>query len=596
LHLQYPAEAGDIRSKSRIDDLKGRLRDLDDQIAEQKRIIAGAGKMLRRLELERVGVDEDLADAQLWAGPWRPSRLPDEVLCEIFDNYAHTPSQDSWTISQVCRAWRRTALGYPRLWSPIAFVPVSWELQHPTQYRYMFTSTDESLEFIITPAHALRAVRRTGNALVDVIIIIPDNEKLQMDDVNDAFTDESLEFIITPAHALRAVRRTGNALVDVIIIIPDNEKLQMDDVNDALEILGGRNTERWRVLSVKIRSASPLLALEWMRTAQFTSLKEVELYSKCLPLIDGLDASATSLRSLLIRHRGSLGLRDYAHGSWWGQLNTLTIEGLWREELQELASIIEACPLLKNLQLHDSKLYYLNKPYVVPPSWPPKVLAGTSVKCHLLEDSWRCLSGLAIRELHVEGFGVYSNTDRQKTIVLPSVTYLACGNSDALFTVARRCDLPSLVTLELPSYKPSGRIKTWEDTMWADSTLTPRALVLSVVSLRLANPIRGGGDILDRLTSLEEVELTAEDDKQLGHFLSQNREFAKGGNRRLKLVECKVEKKLDDNSLRKAKETILEVEEGRRLRRAASGDKGTKTTWILKCNGTSVVVIDSAES
>ena len=549
MHLQYPAEAGDIRSKSRIDDLKGRLRDLDDQIAEQKRIIAGAGKMLRRLELERVGVDEDLADAQLWAGPWRPSRLPDEVLCEIFDNYAHTPSQDSWTISQVCRAWRRTALGYPRLWSPIAFVPVSWELQHPTQYRYMFTSTDESLEFIITPAHALRAVRRTGNALVDVIIIIP-----------------------------------------------DNEKLQMDDVNDALEILGGRNTERWRVLSVKIRSASPLLALEWMRTAQFTSLKEVELYSKCLPLIDGLDESATSLRSLLIRHRGSLGLRDYAHGSWWGQLNTLTIEGLWREELQELASIIEACPLLKNLQLHDSKLYYLNKPYVVPPSWPPKVLAGTSVKCHLLEDSWRCLSGLAIRELHVEGFGVYSNTDRQKTIVLPSVTYLACGNSDALFTVARRCDLPSLVTLELPSYKPSGRIKTWEDTMWADSTLTPRALVLSVVSLRLANPIRGGGDILDRLTSLEEVELTAEDDKQLGHFLSQNREFAKGGNRRLKLVECKVEKKLDDNSLRKAKETILEVEEGRRLRRAASGDKGTKTTWILKCNGTSVVVIDSAES
>jgi len=502
--------------------------------------------MLRTLELERVGVDEDLADAQLWAGPWRPSRLPDEVLCEIFDNYAHTPSQDSWTISQVCRAWRRTALGYPRLWSPLAFVPVSWELQHPTQYRYMFTSTDESLEFIITPAHALRAVRRTGNALVDVIIIIPDNEKLQ--------------------------------------------------VNDALEILGGRNTERWRVLSVKIRCASPLLALEWMRTAQFTSLKEVELYSKCLPLIDGLDESATSLRSLLIRHRGSLGLRDYAHGSWWGQLNTLTIEGLWREELQELASIIEACPLLKNLQLHDSKLYYLNKPYVVPPSWPPKVLAGTSVKCHLLEDSWRCLSGLAIRELHVEGFGVYSNTDRQKTIVLPSVTYLACGNSDALFTVARRCDLPSLVTLELPSYKPSGRIKTWEDTMWADSTLTPRALVLSVVSLRLANPIRGGGDILDRLTSLEEVELTAEDDKQLGHFLSQNREFAKGGNRRLKLVECKVEKKLDDNSLRKAKETILEVEEGRRLRRAASGDKGTKTTWILKCNGTSVVVIDSAES
>jgi hypothetical protein len=321
-------EADEIRSKSQIDDLKGRLRDLDEQITEQKRIIAEAEEKLRELELDRVGVDEDLADAQLWAGPWRPCRLPDEVLCEIFDHYAHTPSQDSWTISQVCRAWRRVALGYPRLWSPIAFVPISWELQNPTQYRYMFTSTDESLEFIITPAHALRAVRRAGNALVDVVIIIP-----------------------------------------------DNEKLQMRDVNDALEILGGRNTERWRVLSVKIRSTSTLLALEWMRTARFTSLKEIELYCKCPPLIDGLDASATSLRSLLIRHRGSLGLEDYTHGSWWGQLNILTIEGLWREELQDLASIIEACPHLKNLYLHDSKLYYLNKPYLVPhrghrKSWP----------------------------------------------------------------------------------------------------------------------------------------------------------------------------------------------------------------------------------
>lgn len=480
----------------------------------------------------------------MWTGPWRPCRLPDEVLCEIFDYYAHLPFQDSWVISQVCRAWRRAALGYPRLWSPMAFVPISWELQNPTQYRYMFTSIDESLDLIVTPAQALRAVRRSGNALVDVIIIIP-----------------------------------------------DNEKLQMGDVNDALGILGGRNTERWSTLSIKIKSTSPLLALEWMRAAEFTSLKEIELYSKCLPLIDGLDTSATSLRSLLIRHRGSLGLKDYARGSWWGQLNVLIIGGLWREELQELASILEACTLLKDLQLHDSKLYYLNRSYLVPSSWPPKVLADTSVKCHLLEDSWRCLSGLAIRELHVEAFGFYSHNDHRKTIVLPSVTYLTCGNSDALLTVARRCSFPSLVTLELPSYKPSGKIKTWEDTIWAESTLTPHSLVLAVVSQRPMDFI--GGDILDRLTSLEEVDLTTEDARQLGQFLSRNKEFSKGGNRRLKLVECKVEKKLDDDSLSYAKKAILKVEEGRR---AGSDGKDTKTTWVLKCNGTTEVVVESPKS
>ena len=124
--------------------------------------------------------------------------------------------------------------------------------------------------------------------------------------------------------------------------------------------------------------------------------------------------------------------------------------------------------------------------------------------------------------------------------------------------------------------------------MWAESTLTPRGLVVSVVSQRPANFI--GGDILDRLTSLEEVEITADDAKQLGHFLSWNKEFAKGGNRRLKLVECKV---IDDYAFMYAKQAILKVEEGRR---AGSGGKDTKTTWVLKCNGTSEVVVESPES
>ena len=422
----------------------------------------------------------------------------------------------------------------------MAFVPIPWELENPTQYRYTPTAIDEPLEFIVTPAQALRAVRRTGNGLMDIIIIIP-----------------------------------------------DNEKLQMDDVNDALEILGGRNTERWRTLRIKIKSASPLLALGWMRAARFTSLQEIELHNKCVPLIDSLNASATSLRSLLIRYRGPLGLGDYAHGSWWGQLNVLFIGGLWREELQELASIIEVCPLLKDLQLHDTKMYYLDRPYLIPSSWPPKILTGTSVTFHLLEDSWRCLSGLAIKKLHVEAFGEYSH-DHWNTIVLPSVTYLICENFHALLTVARRCSFPSLITLELPSYEPSRRSKTWEDTMWAESTLTPRGLVVSVVSQVSANI--PGGDILDRLTSLEEVKLTAEDARQLGYFLSRNEEFAKGGNRRLKLVECNV---VDGHAFMYAKKAILKVEEGRR---AGSGGKETTTTWVLKCNGTSEVVIESPES
>jgi len=41
-------------------------------------------------------------------------------------------------------------------------------------------------------------------------------------------------------------------MVNVLITIPDTEKLQVDDVNDALKILCGRNTGS--VLSVKIKT------------------------------------------------------------------------------------------------------------------------------------------------------------------------------------------------------------------------------------------------------------------------------------------------------------------------------------------------------
>src|SRR5258706_13163939 len=98
--------------------------------------------------------------------------------------------------------------------------------------------------------------------------------------------------------------------------------------------------------------------------------------------------------------------------------------------------------------------------------------------------------------------------------------------------------------------------------MWEGSTLPPRALVLSVLSY---TPVEfTGGDILDRLTSLEEVDLTAEDARQLGHFLSRNREFAKGGNRRLKLGESKVGKKLEEDSLGYGKKASFKAEQGRR--------------------------------
>jgi hypothetical protein len=51
-------------------------------------------------------------------------RLPTEILCTIFDQATVTlvgnPVAEAFSCSHVCRRWRETALGYPRLWGNLS--------------------------------------------------------------------------------------------------------------------------------------------------------------------------------------------------------------------------------------------------------------------------------------------------------------------------------------------------------------------------------------------------------------------------------------------------------------------------------------------
>ena len=96
------------------DALRGRQIDTTTQIIEQKQkikgyeaIIEGIRASITQLELLRSDLDDDLVELLSALGPWRPSRLPFEVLCQLFtstsagDYYIASPP---WTLMAVRRA------------------------------------------------------------------------------------------------------------------------------------------------------------------------------------------------------------------------------------------------------------------------------------------------------------------------------------------------------------------------------------------------------------------------------------------------------------------------------------------------------------
>ena len=62
---------------------------------------------------------EDIADMRLIRGQRCRSRILPEILCEIFHYYIVSFQSSTWTISQVCRAWRRIILECSILWNTI---------------------------------------------------------------------------------------------------------------------------------------------------------------------------------------------------------------------------------------------------------------------------------------------------------------------------------------------------------------------------------------------------------------------------------------------------------------------------------------------
>jgi hypothetical protein len=93
----------------------------------------------------------------------RVRALPQEVLSLVFLFYTEDPSQSPWTLMQVTRTWRATALCTRAIWTRIMIAAVIWKEQGQERHY-------EGREVCVNQQQLGRALRRAGNSPLDILV------------------------------------------------------------------------------------------------------------------------------------------------------------------------------------------------------------------------------------------------------------------------------------------------------------------------------------------------------------------------------------------------------------------------------------------
>jgi hypothetical protein len=89
--------------------------------------------------------------------------LPQEVLGRVFIFYTDDISHSPWTLMQVNRTWRATALSTRSIWGRIMLTSPAW-------HKVGASRTKDGRELCGTKEQLDRALRRAGNAALDILI------------------------------------------------------------------------------------------------------------------------------------------------------------------------------------------------------------------------------------------------------------------------------------------------------------------------------------------------------------------------------------------------------------------------------------------
>lgn len=370
------------------------------------------GEVLSSLESMRDRRDNIVAaisDTICLLGPFRPSRIPLEILQTIFQIVVVDMLLSPYNIAAVCRSWRRAALSIPAIWSRIALRPSRILSSGP-----LFTS--DGYEICSSRSQLKNALRKTR-------------------------------------HGRLHLRISGRYLQE--------ERVRMAEM---LPLICGDISRRWQSVDLDISQdcdLSPMVPLF------LTNLEHASISTFNAPFFVALEGAvnlasfsvAPDLRTLTVLQRSPI----------WSRLKTLTISPpnharSMLSETRALQTIVGSCSSLRSLTLHTQGMVFIpDLPQLTLPSLTMTTLLGDGKGAP-------CRPYLSTSLTHLEiadSAHCYPPMRYEESVLLPRLTHLTLRGSSGLARLPGFI-CPSLDTLTLLECHAgfSGRIDNHLSDVW----------------------------------------------------------------------------------------------------------------------------------
>jgi hypothetical protein len=457
--VQYPQKEFTKQTLSRIEELEHRLGETQAAIQDLERLyqkcpVESMGDVFSSLESmrdRRNNIVAAISDTFCLLGPFRPSKIPLEVLQSIFQIVVIEMLSSPYAIAAVCRSWRRAAFSVPAIWSRIALRPSRISKSGP----YF---TPDGYEICSSRSQLKNALRRARCG---------------------------------PLHIRISGRHLGEDRVRMAEMLP---------------VICGDTSRRWQSVDLDISQdcdLSPMIPL-FLNNLESASVNTFSA-TFFVALEDALNLSSFSvtsdLRTLTVLQRSSI----------WSRLKTLIMEPPIRaqsmlNETRALEAIVGSCQSLQSFTLHTRGTVFIptSNQLVLP------CLTFTTVLDNGNGVSYRAFLSASLTHLVIRDCTPHASSTRYEEVVtLPQLTHLTLYGREGLARLPGFV-CPSLDTLAFLEYEAvssrgiDGRLcDIWVSPIGPGEMLAPKKLHLR--QLDLSSFILCA--CLNNISTLEEVRM-----------------------------------------------------------------------------------------
>jgi hypothetical protein len=279
-------------------------------------------RLAQEFKLKLVAVQGSLVENRARIAPI--SRVPPEVLGEIFAIHVGENQQSPWLLMKVSRAWRATSLLTRDLWRRIMLVPADWFWGRPQSRVF------EGMQICMNASQLRSALERAGSLPLDLRI----------------------------ASRLHPSHRSGrfyNHLSDHSLQTTINQKSNLRDLLNAFL----KYVKIPRIRSLSISTESFNLAADALDGFSFVDMESLALDFNYLKIIARVVKESLLLQKI---HVPSTSMKHLKRLGRWHRVDDLNVAHVCGDRLTDIRSILVAAAHLTSLQFCGDALKGSDEP------------------------------------------------------------------------------------------------------------------------------------------------------------------------------------------------------------------------------------------